>query len=121
MDWGGARDGGLQSDQALLTWNVRGIVSIGLMCLPVCYLCPEGREPIGCVLTMLVVLANSSSHIASSVWGGMGCGAYSPKTCVSREKGILKSLASFTIWASLAHQNDLQCSPHNSFNSLIEG
>lgn len=65
VDWGGARDGGVQSDWALLTWNVKGIVSTGLMCLPVCYLCQEG-----CVLTMLVVLTNFSS------WGW-------PRPCLS--------------------------------------
>lgn len=70
VDWGGARDGRLQSDWALLTWNVKDIVSIGLMCLPVCYLCPEEREPMGCVLTMLVVLTNFSC------WGW-------PRPCLS--------------------------------------
>lgn len=32
VDWGGTRDGGLQSRGALLTRNVKDIVSTGLMC-----------------------------------------------------------------------------------------
>lgn len=83
VDWGGARDGGVQSDRALLTWNVRGIVSIGLMCLPVCYLCPKGREPMGLCLNhvsgpyqlQLLGLAQALSLLATlPVLYGVGWG-----------------------------------------------